>query len=144
MILGNVSKRVWRESQYLHLFLTWTHLGQQGCPMQLRGDFQENFALIFGPLQGYFWQCVCNDDKANQKPSPRRGAKHSRLADTQARWRGWTKPSGQIPKCSYGCPGWFPEPPSYCCPQPVASNSRVRFTQPPGYQCLERFGVSLA
>ena len=51
-----------RETIRIYVFLlTWTHLGHQGCPKELRGDFQEHFNL-----EEQFGQLVCDEDKANQ------------------------------------------------------------------------------
>ena len=75
---------------------TWTFFVHQKRPMELRGDFQDHICLDFKMIQGQFWRIACNKDKANTNRAFQEDPERSRLAQTQARWRGWAKPSGYI------------------------------------------------
>ena len=65
-------------------------MGHQGRPMGLRGDLQEHFCHDYELIRGQLTVCL---QRANQTKITRKGLKQSRLAQNQALWQGWAKPS---------------------------------------------------
>ena len=63
------------------LFSTWTHLGHQGRPMKLRGDFQEHFHLILMRSRDNFGSEKTKMTKQiKTKPSKKRSEKQGARA----------------------------------------------------------------
>ena len=47
----------------MFFLLTWTHLGHQGRPMELRRDFQENFPFILNRFKDSFGNLIATETK---------------------------------------------------------------------------------
>ena len=110
--LGYRKKSKRRESSNLCRFSTWTHLGHQGRPMELRGEFQEHFLFILERFRDSLAVWRQRRQIKSKKDVPRRDPKirmHEQRTTTssttkqvaRARWRGWAKPSGFTISASY-------------------------------------------
>ena len=56
-------------------FSTWTHFGHKGYPMELRGEFQELFALILNGFEDSLGILFATETKNIKKNVPSRGQK---------------------------------------------------------------------